>query len=293
MDLKRLRYFCAAIEHGNITKAARALNIAQPPLSKRLHELEEEIGAPLFLRGAKQIEPTPAGLHLYHRACEILRDVEEAARKTAQIAATQTRQLRIGLTHLYQNYFGPLILGLAQADPETQVSVMVADSGHLELLLKRGLIDVALTQKPANVRSYDCQVFSPIRPVAAVSRVLLGHEPRSVLSIADLGRLPLVLLRRAEGGGTVELLLDRIQSAGVGAHVIMYVSQPGVIIDLINAGLDGATLLPETEVDRSAVGRYAVLDISGVPEIFFPSIITLKTAPRVDEIMALAGNKYT
>ncbi|MEK6290867.1 MAG: LysR family transcriptional regulator, partial [Paraburkholderia tropica] len=68
MDLKRLRYFCAVIEQGNVSKAARFLNIAQPALSKRLSELEEEIGALLFLRGIRHIEATPAGLHLYRRA---------------------------------------------------------------------------------------------------------------------------------------------------------------------------------------------------------------------------------
>lgn len=46
MDIKRLKYFCMVVECGNITKAANALHISQPPLSKRLQELEEEVGAP-------------------------------------------------------------------------------------------------------------------------------------------------------------------------------------------------------------------------------------------------------
>lgn len=112
MDLKRLKYFfCAVVEQGTISRAARILNIAQPPLSKRLQELEEEVGAPLFLRGTKKkIEPTPAGYHLYRRACEILRRVDDAARETALLARAETRTLRIGLSHLYQNYFESLLL---------------------------------------------------------------------------------------------------------------------------------------------------------------------------------------
>ncbi len=55
------------VEQGNISRAARVLNIAQPPLSKRLQELEEEVGAPLFLRGTQKIELTPAG-HFFVQA---------------------------------------------------------------------------------------------------------------------------------------------------------------------------------------------------------------------------------
>lgn len=50
MDLKRLRYFCKVVESGSITQAAKALNLAQPPLSKRIQELEEELNVVLFMR---------------------------------------------------------------------------------------------------------------------------------------------------------------------------------------------------------------------------------------------------
>lgn len=292
MDLKRLRYFCAVIEHGTISQAARALNIAQPPLSKRLHELEEEIGAPLFLRGAKTIEATPAGRHLYHRACEILRSVDEAARETAEIATSQTRQLKIGLTHLYQNYFRDLILALSRANPDLQISVSVADSGYLELLLKNGLIDVALTQKPSHGEEYECRTFRPIKLVAVVSRTLLDGEAPREIGLADLGRLPLVLLRRADGLGTVELLMQRIQAAGAEPNILMFASQPGVILDWIGSGLEGATLLPETEVSSVPSDRFAVLDVTAGPELFHPSIVTLTTAPQIREIMALVADGY-
>lgn len=49
MDLKRIKYFCKVIEHGSISEAARQLNMAQPPLSKRIQELEDELGAQLLV----------------------------------------------------------------------------------------------------------------------------------------------------------------------------------------------------------------------------------------------------
>lgn len=80
MDLKRLRYFCRVVEQGSISQAAKVLNMAQPPLSKRIQELEDELKTPLFLRHGNRIEPTEAGFFLYRKACEILRQVEDTAR---------------------------------------------------------------------------------------------------------------------------------------------------------------------------------------------------------------------
>ena len=60
MDLKRLRYFCRVVEQGSVSQAAKVLNMAQPPLSKRIQELEEELNVSLFTRQGNRIEPTDA-----------------------------------------------------------------------------------------------------------------------------------------------------------------------------------------------------------------------------------------
>ncbi|VDG99960.1 Ben and cat operon transcriptional regulator [Helicobacter pametensis] len=72
MDIKRLKYFCTVVECGSFTKAAEMLHISQPPLSKRVQELEQEIGTPLLFRDGGRIRPTPTGFSLYERALEIL-----------------------------------------------------------------------------------------------------------------------------------------------------------------------------------------------------------------------------
>ena len=61
MDIKRLKYFCTVVECGSFTKAAEMLHISQPPLSKRVQELEQEIGTPLLFRDGGRIRPTPTG----------------------------------------------------------------------------------------------------------------------------------------------------------------------------------------------------------------------------------------
>ena len=62
MELRVMKYFLAVAEEGNITKAADRLHLTQPTLSRQLRELEEELGAPLFVRGKRRIALTEAGV---------------------------------------------------------------------------------------------------------------------------------------------------------------------------------------------------------------------------------------
>src|SRR5256885_3489980 len=73
MELRHLRYFVAVAEQGNVSRAARKLFIAQPPLSAQLKQLEEEVGAALFTRLPRGARLTPAGESLLEdarQACE-------------------------------------------------------------------------------------------------------------------------------------------------------------------------------------------------------------------------------
>ena len=80
MELRTLRYFSVVAREKNITKAAQLLNMSQPPLSSQIHNLEEELGVALLIRGKRHLELTPEGELLQLRAQQIL-DLEE---KTCQ-----------------------------------------------------------------------------------------------------------------------------------------------------------------------------------------------------------------
>ena len=67
-----MKHFYAIAENGNISKAAQKLHMAQPPLSKQMKELEEQLGVKLFERGSRKIRLTPAGQLLHERAEQIL-----------------------------------------------------------------------------------------------------------------------------------------------------------------------------------------------------------------------------
>lgn len=71
MDIRTLQYFLAIAREESITKAAESLNMTQPPLSRQMKELEDELGKQLFVRGSKKISLTEDGLLLKKRAEEM------------------------------------------------------------------------------------------------------------------------------------------------------------------------------------------------------------------------------
>lgn len=292
MDLKRLRYFCRVVEQGSVSQAAKVLNMAQPPLSKRIQELEEELDVALFTRQGNRIEPTDAGYFLYRKACEILRHVEDTARETVAIANKEKFQLRIGLTHLFQSYFKPLLLELYKRNPHAEINISVTDSSHLETMLNEGAIDLALIQRPYRSEGFDFVSFDPVRLVAVISKKCLEACPHSPFDYQALAAFPLVLLHRAKDSGTYEMLIDLFRKAGGNPKVIMHITQPGVILEWLESGLAAATLLPSSEVDATKLTHCHVVEVFPSPQVFYPALVKVPAMNWLPEIMEIIAQGY-
>ena len=95
MELNQLRYFLAASEAGNFTRAAARCNISQPSLSQQIIHLERELGHKLFHRLGRRVVPTEAGQVFLERARDILRKVEDAS-KELKDSPTLERHIKVG-----------------------------------------------------------------------------------------------------------------------------------------------------------------------------------------------------
>jgi DNA-binding transcriptional LysR family regulator len=97
MELRHLRYFLAVAEDLHFGRAARRLRIAQPPLSKQIRQLEEELGFPLFERTSRQVRLTEAGRLFRDEARGILERLEQATVDARRVARGESGTLTVGM----------------------------------------------------------------------------------------------------------------------------------------------------------------------------------------------------
>src|SRR5215468_9270379 len=96
MELRHLRYFVAAAEAQNVSRAALKLHVSQPALSRQIHDLEEELGFALFERSAKSVRLTEAGKTFLTEARAVLKRAEEAANTARTVATAGCAELHVG-----------------------------------------------------------------------------------------------------------------------------------------------------------------------------------------------------
>lgn len=142
MELRELRYFLAVAREKNITKAADALYISQPSLSKQMQNLEKEIGSPLFVRGSRSVALTETGMLLKKRAEELLELYEKTEAELAAPAETVCGEVRIGGG---ESYALQTVMQAAKAVqdnyPHITFRFFSGDADDVSEKLDRGLID--------------------------------------------------------------------------------------------------------------------------------------------------------
>src|SRR5271154_2310257 len=96
LELRHLRYFCAVARELNFSRAAEQLHIAQPPLSRQIRDLEEELGGELLDRRSRPLKLTPAGRFFQVQAQQVLDRVSEVKAATARIAGGSRTWFALG-----------------------------------------------------------------------------------------------------------------------------------------------------------------------------------------------------
>lgn len=288
-----MRYFCTIVEQGSISHAARVLNMAQPPLSKRLQELEAEVGAPLFDRSNRAMVPTEAGVYLYQNSKEILNNIDNIRLQTLLIASRNKKTIRIGISYLFLTYFSQFIHELTKRHPDIEINISVADSSHLEFLLVQRIIDIALIQKPKTSKAFEFIDMGAMKLVAVVAKSLMPTPPGPTITLENMISFPLILLHRVGGNGTFEVIMDILHKYSLDINIIMQVSEPRFILELFNLGVEAATLLPVSEVNAQGLDNYHVIDVDYPSSLFMPVVVRLAHAsgnPAMNEIWQTLQN---
>ncbi len=156
MDIRVLQYFLAVAREESITKAAERLHMTQPPLSRQLKDLEDELGKQLFIRGSKKVTLTEDGILLRKRAEELIDLMEKTKAEMTSSSENISGDIHIGCGETEAiSFLAQAAWDLQQEYPLIHYHLYSGDAERVLERLDKGLIDFGLLVGPVDINKYD------------------------------------------------------------------------------------------------------------------------------------------
>lgn len=219
MELRHIRYFLAVAEEGNFTRAAARLGISQPPLSQQIHDLEDEVGTPLFHRVPHGAELTEAGKAFLATVRAMPEQAADAIRDARRAARGERGVLRVGFTATAA--LNPLVPRLLRTFrrryPDVELILNESNSVGLIAALRRRETEIALL-RPAAIDGEDLH-GEPLTDEEMIIALPAAHPQARAgtdgsIPLASLREEPFVFTPRAIGPSFYQAMLDACREAG-------------------------------------------------------------------------------
>ncbi|VDS07877.1 HTH-type transcriptional regulator CynR [Paracoccus haematequi] len=260
VDMRRLRYFLDVCEHGGFSRAAVAIGIAQPALTRQIKLLENDIGAALFIRNGRNAVPTEIGAYLLRHVRQHMGELEEVIRRVREELLGPPVRVTLGVCPTIAPLFFPALHdAVRKQSPAIELSVIQAYSGDLRSLLSAGSIDLSLSYMPSETTGLAVTPLLTERLVMAAPPPV----PEAELSLADLTGLRLILPSRIH---QLRRLIDRAaERNGIRLSPALEIDSLNSVKTMLSDRRGGyATVLPcnsvSTEAEEGSLGICFIRD---------------------------------
>lgn len=261
VNIKHLTSFIAVAEHGSFSKAALALHIAQPALSRQVRALEVQLRQHLFDRNGRGVELTEAGQRLLTHSRAILQMVQDVSAEFAASRHEAAGHIVVGLPpSLARSITVPLVRYFQAELPNARLEIVEGYSSHMNEWLVSGRVDVCILYNPQAHPHID------LTPISRERLCLIGLKerlPSGPVAFADLPQYPLVMPQR----GQIFRSLMEAQALlhSIKLNVAWEVSSVPATLDLLLAGF-GYAVLTERAMTAGAHERAAALGICPIEQ---------------------------
>src|SRR5712664_1600993 len=258
MEIRQLRSFIAIAELGTFTAAALRVHVTQAAISMQIRQLENELGARLFVRAPRRVMLTEAGEHLLQRARQILRDHDAALDEIAELAGAERGRLRVGSASaaVTTDILPKLLKEVRKQHAGAEITVLSGTSEALVHQILAGEVDVAFVSLPVEAREISTERLSEDQLVAIASPRHKLAKQRTISAYTLAGE-KLILGER--GGNTRRLIDQFFAQAGVSLHVSMELSRQAAIKRMVEEDM-GVGIVPlqsaRDEVERGRLVRW-------------------------------------
>lgn len=244
IETRHLVYFKTVAEHLNFTKAAKHLNISQPPLSHQIKQLEELLGVNLFYRTNRKVELTEAGKYFYEVTIKTLNNLENQIETVRKIGNGEIGNLRIGFGgSVIYDILPKIIHDIHQRYPELKLTVQQLTTFQQVNALKNGEIDIGILVPPINEVSIKTL---PIRKEQFVVCLNKNHPLSNIkepLPIKLFSNEDIIMTPYFAGMGYYESVISLCKLGGFTPNVTQTAQEQQTIVSLVASGL-GVAFVP-------------------------------------------------
>jgi DNA-binding transcriptional LysR family regulator len=268
MDIRQLRYFLAIAKEEQITRAAKTLNMEQPPLSRQLKLMEQELGVTLFERTGKQLRLTQAGAVLRKKAEELINQFNETIMEIQEIDQGVRGTLPIGSVFSCISLLPDKMKQYRLKYPDVVFKILEGDHFTLGEYLENRHIELVVTRLPfeSNYPSSQYDILPlPSDPfVAVVPQDWVGLRAESPASIRmnEIASWPLLALKSDRTVKLHEKIVKECRRFGFEPNIICECSSVAIIIALVKEGI-GAAILPKSVMSSfpmKEMNMFTILD---------------------------------
>jgi DNA-binding transcriptional LysR family regulator len=244
MELRHLRYFAAVAQEGSFTRAAERLHVAQPPLSRQIQQLEEELGLTLLDRDSRPLRTTDAGRLFLEQAVQVLERIEGMKVMMRRLKQSGRPRFVIGFaaSTIYAA-LPDLIRRFRAAAPEVELSLVEMVSLEQIAALKENRIDVGFGRIRFDDPALRRDVLREEPLVVALPRAhhLLAREGK--LSISSLAGEPLVIYPREPRPSYADQVISLFRDRGLEPNVVHEARELQSAVGLVAAEV-GVAIVP-------------------------------------------------
>jgi DNA-binding transcriptional LysR family regulator len=247
MDIHKLKAFVAVVEESNISRAAVRLNMQQPPLTRIIKSLEDELNAQLLKRLPRGVEVTEAGKVLYQEALTILAHTQAISQRVQNITQGLEGQLNIGITNSVglHPFLPALLRNFREAFPAVSIYLEEDGSNALVDSIRNDKNDLVFLRKPA-------PIGLGLNSWHVLDEPLIVAMPNNHPLVVQTGVIPLlalepydfVLYRRLAGQDLFDNIMASCYQAGFSPKIVQEAPRLTSSLNLIAAGI-GLSIVPE------------------------------------------------